>query len=100
MATKIKINTNRLQSDAEQVNNCIAQMKAEMEKMQESVTRMDQMWDGDGSEAFKAAFASDMKMLSSMIQNLKKVYQFEQTAKSKYNSCEQKVAEMIHNIRV
>ena len=83
MATKIKINTNRLQSDAEQVNNCIAQM-----------------WDGDGSEAFKAAFASDMKMLSSMIQNLKKVYQFEQTAKSKYNSCEQKVAEMIHNIRV
>ena len=81
---KIKVNTVRLKNDSDQVNACIENMKSEMEKMKESVSQLDQMWDGPSSEAFKKAFQDDMKAFQTILSNLDKIYGYETNAKAKY----------------
>lgn len=97
---KIKINTGRLKSDADQVMGCIKDMKSEMAKMKESVTQLDQMWDGPSSEAFAKVFQDDMEALNTILENLDQVYHYETTAKDKYEECENKISDLISEIRV
>ena len=97
---KIKVNTVRLKNDSDQVNACIKNMKSEMEKMKESVSQLDQMWDGPSSEAFKKAFQDDMKAFQTILSNLDKIYGYETNAKAKYEDCERKVSDLIAEIRV
>lgn len=97
---KIKINTNRLKNDADQVKGNITNMKAEMTKMKESVSQLDKMWDGPSSEAFAQVFQDDMQALNTILDNLDKIYQYETTAKSKYDTCENKISDLIAGIHV
>lgn len=97
---KIRVNTGRLKTDAEQVLGCIKDMKSEMSKMKESVAQLDQMWDGPSSEAFAKVFQDDMEALNTILENLDKVYEYEVTAKEKYEECENKVSDLISQIRV
>ena len=99
-ANIIRVNTNRLHNDAEQVNACINNMKSEMKKLKESSAQLDAMWDGPSSEAFKAAFADDLAALNTILGNLQKIYSYENTAKTKYEACENKVSSFVASIRV
>lgn len=102
MATveKINVNTNRLSKTAEKVNNDIRDMSTELLNMEQSVKELDAMWDGESSEAFKAAFHRDIQLANQMIVNLNDIYQYEQNAKTEYEKCEQKVAQLIEEIMV
>lgn len=100
MADKIKVNTTRLGTDAESVKSNIQKIKKSMEDMKKDVTQLDSMWDGPTSEAFKKAFQDDMNALNTIIKNLEQIYNFETTAKSKYESCERQVASKVSGIRV
>ncbi|MDE6957733.1 MAG: WXG100 family type VII secretion target [Lachnospiraceae bacterium] len=97
---KIKIHTNRLQNDSNQIKSCIINMKSEMANMKESVSQLDQMWDGPSSEALKKVFQDDMNALNTIISNLNKIFEYETTAKTKYEECEGKVSELIAGIRI
>ena len=90
MGDYIKINTISLNRDAEQVNGCIQKMKSELTKMKSSVSELDGMWDGPGSEAFKKAFQDDVNSMETLLKNLEEVYKYEVSAKKEYESCESK----------
>lgn len=100
MVKYIKVNTARLDTDAQSVADDIAKMKTQMKKMKVSVKQLDAMWDGTSSEAFKKAFQDDMKALDIILGNLQSLHSYEVTAKSKYDTCEKKVSELVAGIRV
>lgn len=100
MSEKIKVNTNRLKNDADSVKVNIAKMQASMNSLKRDVTKLNTMWTGATSDAFKKAFKDDMNALNTMISNLEKIYSFETNAKAKYENCEKKVASLVSGMRV
>ena len=100
MAGKIKVNTSRLNSDSNQISECIRAIKSEMGKMEASAGQLDSMWDGESSETFKSVFKEDRDLLAAVIISLEKIQKDEMDAKSKYYSCENKVSSLVSAIRV
>ena len=100
MGNYMKVNTNRLNTDAEIVAGMISGMKTELSNMKEDVTKLDSMWDGPSSEAFKENFHNDMNSVETIIKNIESIYSYEINAKDKYESCENKVGSIIAGIRV
>lgn len=96
----IKINTDRLRTDIESVAGHLQGMKSELESMKQNVAQLDSMWDGPGSEAFKKAFWDDMRGMDTLLKNLQSMYSYETNARAKYESCENKVGDIVANIRV
>lgn len=97
---KIRVNTNRLNNDSDQVFVSITKMRSEMSKMKESASQLDKMWDGPSSEAFAQVFQNDMEALSTILDNLDKIHKYETTAKSKYETCESRISQLITGIQV
>ena len=53
---KIKVSTSRLSKDSEKVKQGIDNISKKLSEMENSVSELDKMWDGESSEAFKQAF--------------------------------------------
>lgn len=100
MVSKIRINTNRLKTDAERMNGYIKQIKKEIEDMKRSVSELDAMWDGTSSEAFKKAFLDDMNAMANVIKNLESIHAYETNAKTEYENCEKNVSALISEIKI
>ncbi len=100
MVSKIRINTNRLKTDAERMNGYIKEIKKEIEDMKRSVSELDAMWDGTSSEAFKKAFLDDMNAIANVIKNLEGIHAYETNAKTEYENCEKSVFSLISEIKI
>lgn len=100
MASKIKINTNSLKADASSIGSSIQKINKSLTNLQSDMAKLDAMWDGPASESFKIAYKSDISALNTVISNLKKLNNFENTARTKYDSCEQKVGSIVSSIKV
>lgn len=96
----IKMNTSRLKGDAESIAGLLQGIKTELENMKQSVTQLDSMWDGPGSEAFKKVFWDDMNAMTELLKNLDSMHSYEVNAKTKYESCENKVGTIVAGIRI
>lgn len=96
----IKVDTNRLNSDAGQIQNSIRRMEAVMSNLKSDIAQLDCMWDGPSSEAFKKVFNNDIAALSSLITNFQQIYNYETNAKHKYEKCENRVISLVGRIRV
>lgn len=97
---KIRINTNRLGTDAETVKSCIDKFAGEIENMKGSVTALERMWEGPSCKAFHKAFLDDMRAMETVIKNLRSIYSYDTNAKKEYETCERKVSSLIADIRV
>ena len=93
-----KINTDRLNSESGNVRDRISGIRKRQNNLVNYLSQLDSMWDGPSSEAFKKSYNDDLKALTTMISNLDKLYQYEQKAKDKYNSCERKVIDMVSGL--
>ena len=100
MSTKIKINTVSLKSDASSIGSSIQKINKSLINLKNDFTKLDAMWDGPASEAFKTAYNNDIAALNKVIENLKKLNGFETNAREKYDSCEQKVQSIVSSIKV
>lgn len=100
MAEKIRINTSTLGNDAETIHQCIQKMKNSKANIEKSVQILDGMWDGTASEEFKSAIHTDLQLLDVQIQNLVKLFNYETRAKTKYESCERKVSDIVSSIKI
>lgn len=100
MINYIKVNTNRLSTDADTVAGMISGIKSELNGMKQNVAQLDGMWDGPSSEAFKKAFQDDMNAMETIVKNLESIHSYEVNAKSKYESCENRVGGIVAGIRV
>ncbi len=100
MSDKIKINTNRLGTDAESIKRCIDNLANEVQNMRGSVDALRKMWEGQSCDAFYRAFLDDMRAMETVIKNLKSIWTYDTSAKKEYESCERRVSGMIADIQV
>lgn len=100
MVSKIKINTGSLKSDASSIEASIKRINSSLESLRSDLVKLDSMWDGPASETFKAAYNSDIEALTTVISNLTKLNNYEKNARTKYDSCEQKVGSIVSSIKV
>ncbi|MDO5410937.1 MAG: WXG100 family type VII secretion target [Lachnospiraceae bacterium] len=96
----IKINTNRLKTDADQIENVICSMEKKKEKLQAELEHLNSMWEGPAKESFTKAFRSDLKILDSVLKNLRTIQRYEVQSKEKYDNCENRVHELVSGIKV
>lgn len=97
---KIRISTQRLLKDAEKVKTGIDNISKKLAEMENSVSELDNMWDGESSEAFKKAFHDDIALTDTMLKNLLNIYQYEINAAAEYDACENKVEQLVNEINV
>ncbi len=100
MADLIKVNTNRLNSDQKEIGDHIRAMQRLVSDLRSHNSALDSMWDGPSSDAFKAAFESDIAALEEILKALSGINKYEDNARSKYDACEQKVGELIDQIKI
>ncbi|MDO4555392.1 MAG: WXG100 family type VII secretion target [Lachnospiraceae bacterium] len=100
MANEIKVSTNRLKSDADQVNSLIQKMEQTMTSMKSNITQLGTMWEGPTKKAFMAAFESDRQAADGVLKELKAMHSFEEQAKTQYERCENQVSSLVSGIRI
>ncbi len=96
----IKVNTQTLGDDSNSVSGYLKDLVSRKDELCKHVAVLNGMWEGDAYEAFVGAVNDDLAALQTVIDNLTRVYQFEQTAKSEYEACESKVAGLIDEISI
>ncbi len=95
---KIRINTNLLNNDARSISESVSVIKKSVSDLEESFRVLDSMWDGTASEAFRTEYNSDIEALRVIIKNLEVFNRFENTAREKYDTCEQNVGNIVASI--
>lgn len=97
---ELKIETDRLSSDIENLRNCLSGIKKSGHVMMTSIQQLSSMWEGEAKEAFTVQFESDYKTLENLAGILEKLIQELENAKNQYNNCEKQVGSIIESIRV
>ena len=98
-SNKIKINTDSLNSDAQSVGDSIAKIRNVSARLRRELETLDSMWDGAASETFKSVYNSDLEFLDEVLKKLDSFNGFENSARSKYDDCEQKVRDVLSGIK-
>lgn len=98
--SKIKINTSTLKKDTESISQALKDIRKKIKAMQSDVNALNGMWVGDANEAFNKAFQDDITDLGLICDNIQNVIDYEQKAKSEYDTCEEKVSDLINSITV
>ncbi len=100
MADIIKVNTNRLGTDAGEVRSNIQLIEKQIAELRTHSRTLDAMWDGPGSEAFKASFESDIVAMEEIVKTLRAINRYEDNARTKYDKCEEEVSSLVNQIKV
>ena len=85
---KIRVNTGSLQRTQTDVEGRIRDIETKLEAMLGDVSRMNAMWSGD------------INALKNLCGQLKKIARYEGNARKEYDTCEQKVSQLINGINV
>lgn len=100
MADRIRINTDRLGTDASRVQGYIGNITKEIANMKQSVSALENMWDGPSRSAFHKAFWDDMQAIETAIRSMEELCAYNKNAKKQYEACDRKVASLISEIRI
>lgn len=99
MADRIRINTDRLGTDAGRIQDCIEAVIREIDEMRQSAAALERMWEGSGREAFGQAFREDLEAAEHAVAGLKEIYAYDTNAKQQYEQRERKIASLLADIR-
>ena len=100
MADRIRVNTDRLRNTADTVNSLLSVTKNEIQKIVDSVNRMNSMWEWEANAAFNSSFKQDLTDLQTMCDEIAAIISFEDNACKEYTKCEQNVSELIAQIQI
>ena len=98
--SKIKVNTNKLQKTATDIETALKDIKKKISNMQSDVSTLNSMWEGDANKTFNQAFQDDITDLELICDNIQNIINYENTAKKEYDSCEHKVSDLVDKITV
>lgn len=100
MANIIKCNTATLSTDRNDVDRNIKQIKTSLATLRGISARLDGMWDGDASVAYKAKLDQYIKELDILCTSLNSIVNYEDKAVTEYNKCEKDISGIISSISV
>lgn len=100
MNSIIKCNTVTLSGDQGDVNSNIKKIDTSIATLRQISSKLDSMWDGDASVAYKQKLDNYIKELEDVNNRLKKITAYEGKAVSSYNNCEKAVSGIVSGISV
>lgn len=100
MAETIKINTKTLGNDTDSVQKHLNQVLKMIQDMQKDVSEMNKMWTGAANSAFNQVFNDDIKLLLELSKSLQNIINYESTAITEYDNCENKIDSLISSMNV
>ncbi len=100
MAKVIKVNSVRLGSDAQKIQEDLNRINKRIDVLESKIIELDAMWDGESSEAFKQIFHTDLEELKSEFQSLNKLAMLQNVAKKNYETADRNVSDIISKIKI
>ncbi|MCI1722771.1 MAG: WXG100 family type VII secretion target [Lachnospiraceae bacterium] len=100
MADRIETNTGTMKSDVESIQTEIRGLTDDGKKLQNAVSELNGMWEGEAKEAFMNAFQTDLNSLEDMISILSDITSATSEARSDYENCESKVSGIVASIKI
>lgn len=99
-ANYLKINSNQLLSDADDMSFEIEEILREVRSVYDEVQALGAMWQGTASDKFAKSFGDEYTKINEYLTELKKCVDHVKVSAEDYNSCEQQVYSMVDSIRV
>lgn len=100
MSDIIKCDTGSLATDTNDVAGYVKKVNASIATLESLFKRLDTMWDGDASEAYKVKFLGYLKQLQAIAKEYEGVNKYENNAYTEYDKNERAVAGLISSISV
>ncbi len=100
MANIIKCNTGTLTTDQGDVTHNLNLIKNGIAALRTISTRLDNMWDGDASVAYKAKLDRYIQELENMCNSVASIAAYEGKAITEYNKCEGDISGIIASVNV
>ncbi len=97
---KLEIETRKLQNDIDSLKEHLAGMRKTGDQMMSDINALSAMWEGEAKNAFTAQFQSDYQTLKNMADVIEDLIKDLEKARDQYESCEDRVASIIHSIRI
>ncbi len=96
---RIIVDTDSLTQTRKDLQESLKRIRMYVENISGHMAALNSMWTGDAHEAFLAQADSDIGFLREACDGIQSVIDFEDTALSRYDSCERQVAEVVSQIR-
>lgn len=100
MANIIKCNTGTLTTDQGDVTHNLNLIKDGIATLRTISTRLDNMWDGEASVAYKAKLDSYIQELESVYSSVASIAAYESKAITEYDRCEGDISGIIASVNV
>ena len=100
MADKIRVNTRTLKKDRDDIQKDITVVRKKISAMRQDVEQLNKMWSGSANAEFNKAFTDDIKKLENLCKMLDEIVKYETTAKTEYDTCENKIENLVSSISV
>ncbi|MCD8103783.1 MAG: WXG100 family type VII secretion target [Lachnospiraceae bacterium] len=97
---KIRINTGSLSKTQKEVQAELDKIQSDMEKISDDMNTLNSMWTGDAHDAFVQSVSEDLSLLTEVCTVLQNIINYESSAVTEYDKCEQQVSEIIAQIRI
>ena len=92
------MNTDLLRRDESSVKSNVEKIRSELHVLEGQSEELDAMWDGAGSEVFKAQFHSDLDVLRQVIKELDKIYRFEEKSEKRFERYGRRVSDAVAEV--
>lgn len=99
-ASQIRVNTDSLNRTRGGLQEKLAQIQKGIGQISEDMATLNSMWEGDAHEAFLQRVNEDIQFLNEGCEGIQKIIDYEGSAVTEYNKCEQQVADLISQIRI
>lgn len=96
----LKVNTNRLASDVQQLTTRLAQAKEHGEKIRAAMDALNAMWEGPARDAEKQRFDTEYANLVSLYDLVQQMIDELSAARDAYETCENQVMDTVSGLRV
>lgn len=96
----LKVNTNRMASDVQQLTTRLAQAKAHGEKVKAAMDALNAMWEGQARNAEKQSFDTEYQNLVSLCDLVQQMIDELNNACKTYDTCEKQVMDTVNGLRI
>ena len=100
MANMIKVNTNVLSQDIQDMRTLAKSVERDLNDIYTLVAALDTMWDGPANDEFRRQFTADKKVCANVVKEIDRLINDTTSARSKYESCERNVHSLVNSLRV
>lgn len=90
----------RFKNDINSYTAALQNLNSQCSAMFESITSLDNTWDGQAHDAFKAQFDNDYNNMMELITYLSKLRDDFNFANTEYTKCEQEVGDIVSSIKI